>query len=57
MAKQDDVGIIKLGNGYYGFRFSILVDGKRIDQRKTVDVNGNRLRTVKQANQTITPFP
>ena len=51
MAKQDDVGIIKLGNGYYGFRFSILVDGKRIDQRKTVDVNGNRLRTVKQATR------
>ena len=49
MAKSEDVGIIKLENGMYAYRFSMLVDGKRISERKSVDQNGNKLRTVKQA--------
>ena len=43
MAKSDDVGIIKLENGNYAYRFTMLVNGKQITKRKTVDENGNKL--------------
>lgn len=49
MGKSDDTGIIKLDNGCYAYRFTIMVDGQQISQRKSVDASGNKLRTVKQA--------
>lgn len=49
MAKSKESGIFQLDNGMWAFRFAIVVDGKTITKRKTVDEFGNKLRTKKQA--------
>ena len=49
MAKTNDSGVYKLDNGFWGFRFVMIVDGKKISSRKTTDALGNKLRTRKQA--------
>ena len=49
MAKSKETGIIKLDNGMWAYRFVIVIDGKTITKRKTVDEFGNKLRTKKQA--------
>lgn len=49
MAKSNDVGVYQLDNGMWGFRFVMVVDGKRISQRKSTDEQGNKLTTKNQA--------
>jgi len=49
MSKSKDSGIIKLDNGLFAYRFTIVVDGTQISQRKTVDAEGNKLRTKGEA--------
>lgn len=49
MSKSKESGIFQLDNGMWAFRFAIIVDGKKITKRKTVDEFGNKLRTKKQA--------
>ena len=49
MPKSEDVGIIKLDNGMFAYRFTVLIDGKQITKRKTVDENGNKLKSKSQA--------
>ena len=49
MAKSNDVGVYKLDNGMWAFRYVMVVDGKQISSRKTTDEFGNKLRTKKQA--------
>lgn len=49
MAKSKESGIFQLDNGLWAFRFAIVVDGRTITKRKTVDEFGNKLRTKKQA--------
>lgn len=43
MAK--DNGVYQLDNGLWAYRFSILIDGKRISRKKTTDEFGNKLNT------------
>ncbi len=49
MSKADEKGVYQLENGYWGFRYAMKVDGKKISQRKAIDENGNRFRTKNQA--------
>ena len=42
-------GVFQQENGLWAYRFSILVDGRRISRRKTTDELGNKLKTRKQA--------
>ena len=49
MEKGKESGVFQLDNGLWAFRFAIVVDGKTITKRKTVDEFGNKLRTKKQA--------
>ncbi len=44
-------GVFQMENGYWGYRFVITIDGKRIDRRKTKDEFGNRYKTAKQARK------
>jgi len=43
MATQN--GVYRLENGTWGYRFSILIAGKRISKKKTTDEFGNKLTT------------
>ena len=45
MAKLDTTGVYQLQNGYWGFRYAIVVDGKRIERRRNVDEVGNPYKT------------
>ena len=38
-------GVYQLDNGFWGYRFSILIDGRRISRKKTTDEFGNKLHT------------
>ena len=49
MEKSKESGVFQLDNGLWALRFAIVVDGKTITKRKTVDEFGNKLRTKKQA--------
>lgn len=48
---KENNGVFQMENGYWGYRFVITVDGKRIDRRKTKDEFGNRYKTAKQARK------
>ena len=49
MAQKNEAGVFKLDNGCWGYRFSILIDGKHVSRKKTTDAQGNKLKTQKQA--------
>ena len=42
-------GVFQLENGYWGYRFKIVKDGKTIDRRRTTDENKKPFKTEKQA--------
>lgn len=44
-----DVGVFKLDNGNWAYRFKMKVDGKEINRRKSTDVDGNKLKTKTEA--------
>ena len=48
MAKSNNTGVYQLENGFWGFRFVMMVDGKKISSRKTKDAQGNKLKTKNQ---------
>ncbi|MCR5809418.1 MAG: hypothetical protein K6G56_07640 [Clostridiales bacterium] len=48
MAKKD-VGVFKLDNGYWAYRFKITVDGQEISGRKSTDDQGNKLNNKTEA--------
>lgn len=50
MAKTEN-GIYQMENGMWAYRFSILIDGKRISRKKTTDENGNKLKTKREATK------
>lgn len=50
MAKTEN-GIYQMENGMWAYRFSILIDGKRISKKKTTDENGNKLKTKREATK------
>lgn len=49
MANQNDVGVYKKDNGYWEYRFVVVVDGKQIARKKCTDAKGNKLKTKKEA--------
>lgn len=46
---EKNVGIYQLENGYWGFRYTITVNGKKKDFKKNKDLNGNPIKTEKAA--------
>lgn len=50
MAKTEN-GIYQMENGMWAYRFSIIIDGKRISRKKTTDENGNKLKTKREATK------
>lgn len=49
MAKAKDVGVFKMDNGLWAYRFTIQIDGQKIARRKSTDEHGNKLHTKKEA--------
>ena len=49
MNEKQNVGIYQLENGYWGFRYTITVNGKKKDFKKSKDLNGNPIKTEKAA--------
>lgn len=49
MASVCENGVYQLENGYWAYRFSILIDGRRVSKKKTTDEQGNKLKTKAQA--------
>ena len=45
MSKCNDSGIRQRNDGYWEYRFTIVVDGKQISRRKSTDESGNKLKT------------
>jgi len=44
-------GVYQLENGCWGYRFSIVIDGRRVAKKKTTDAMGNKLKTQHQATK------
>lgn len=44
-------GVYQTENGCWGYRFSIVIDGKRVSKKKTTDEAGNKLKTQFQASK------
>lgn len=44
MAKKKETGVFQTESGQWGYRFSLLIDGKRISRRKFTDTQGNKLQ-------------
>lgn len=49
MAVKCENGVYQQENGLWAYRFSILIDGRRISRKKTTDESGNKLKSQKQA--------
>lgn len=49
MAKLDNTGVYQKENGYWEYRFTVVVDGKTISRKKSTDEFGNKLKTKRQA--------
>ena len=49
MTGKCENGVFQQENGVWGYRFSILIDGRRISRKKLTDENGKPLKTQKQA--------
>ena len=46
---EKNVGVYQLDNGYWGFRYTITVNGNKKDFKKNKDSNGNPIKTEKAA--------
>lgn len=49
MAKRNDAGVYQKDNGFWEYRFIIMVDGKQISRKKCTDEFGNKLKTKSEA--------
>lgn len=45
MSNKNSAGVYQLENGNWAFRYTLTIDGKRTDARKTKDKDGNPLKT------------
>ena len=45
MPKIDDTGVYQLNNGYWGFRYVITVNNKRVERKRNKDEQGNPFKT------------
>ena len=51
MAKKKTGSIFQKDDGYWGYRFVVKIDGKRIERRCSFDEHGNKFRTKKEATE------
>lgn len=51
MATVCENGVYQMENGYWAYRFSVLIDGRRVSKKKSTDEQGNKLKTKKQATK------
>lgn len=49
MSKQEYVGVYQLKDGYWGYRYAIVINGKTKANKKIKDDSGNPFKTAKQA--------
>ena len=49
MSDRNSAGVYQKKNGYWEYRFGIVVNGKTIVKRKSTDEQGNKLRTKREA--------
>lgn len=49
MSKKDSAGVYQKKDGYWAYRFGIVVGGKTIVKRKYTDEFGNKLKTKREA--------
>lgn len=49
MAKKNSAGIYQKPNGYWEYRFAVVVGGKTISKKKGTDEQGNKLKTKREA--------
>lgn len=49
MATKNDTGIFQKENGYWEYRFRVMVNGKQVSQHKSTDAYGQKLRTKREA--------
>ena len=49
MATNNNAGVYQKDNGYWEYRFVMMVDGKKINKKKSTDAFGNKLKTQKEA--------
>ena len=49
MSKQKSVGVFQLDNGFWGYRYSLVINGKTRTNRRTKDDFGNPFKTKTQA--------
>jgi integrase len=47
--RKKDVGVFQMENGYWAYRFKMVVDGKEISRRKSTDEHGNKLNNKTEA--------
>ena len=49
MLKQEYAGVYQLKDGYWGYRYAIVINGKTKSNKKIKDDSGNPFKTPKQA--------
>jgi integrase len=49
MSENAKNGVYQLKNGFWAYRFSIVIEGKRYNRKKTTDELGNKLKTKRSA--------
>lgn len=49
MAKRNNAGVYQKSNGFWEYRFTIVVDGQQISRKKSTDEFGNKLKTKSEA--------
>lgn len=49
MAKRNNAGVYQKSNGFWEYRFTIVVDGQQISKKKSTDEFGNKLKTKSEA--------
>ena len=45
----NSTGVYQKDNGYWEYRFVMMVDGKKVNKKKATDAFGNKLKTQKEA--------
>lgn len=56
MPKLNDKGIFQLKNGYFGVRYCIIIDGQMVNRKRTLNLQGEPMRTKTQAIQAKKAF-
>ena len=50
MAKREAGSVFQKEDGYWGYRFIVSINGKRIERRGSYDEHGNKFRTKREAS-------